>query len=396
MAAIKVKRYHSGQTGIPQLTGVAGTLITLLDAVLVDGFNVTAPTGATRSGTTATLSFGSAHGYGVDDVILLSGATGSGDDLLWNDEFRVLTASTNSLTFTVPAAATTPAAGTLACKNASLGWTKPFSGTNKAAYLNQAAYVRHYLRVQDDASTPTSAAGRWAKTRVYETMSDVDTGTGPMPTVAQSTNGLSLLKSSTSDSTTRAFWVAGDGGIFYMGTFWHATYPTTASGYAFGDLNSLRAGDAYSYFMSADLAASDTIPSSQGNKNLFGSIATTLAGTQDGKFLSRTYNQIGSSVACAAWGMSGIASNIGGVGGMAYPHPPDSGLLFCPLSVTESSTFRTKALPGIYQPLHVTPLAYLDKETTVPDLPGRTLQAFDLAAGTARGQCLIDITGPWR
>lgn len=220
---IAVKRYTSTQTGAPTLTGQVGTLVTLLDACLKDGFNSKSVSSATQTAGVATLTFSGAHGYAVNDVIVISGA----NEAAWNDEFRVLTvADSTHLTFAIASGTTSPATGTLTAKIAPLGWTKPYSGTNKAAYLPKSQYVQSYLRVQDDSSTPTSASGRWAKLRGYESMSDVDTGTGLFPTAAQSTNGLSLVKSSTSDSTARAWVLVGDGGLIYVGTAWSASYPT--------------------------------------------------------------------------------------------------------------------------------------------------------------------------
>lgn len=384
---IAVKRYTSLMTSAPSLTGQVGTLVALLDACLVNGFNTKSVTSAVQTAGTATVT-ATAHGYNVNDVVAISGA----NEAAWNDEFRVLTAATNSFTFAIPSGTTSPATGTLSAKIAPLGWTKPFSGTNKAAYLPQIAYCQNYLRVLDDSTTPTSASGRWAKVRGYETMSDVDTGTGLFPTAAQVANALTFAKSSTSDATTRAWWLVGDGGIFYLGTFWHASYLTMASGYLFGDIASLRSGDAYSTLLCAEVV--DILSPYPGQYNLFTSLGAYNA-TQAGKYYARTHTQLGSSVAAGFIGDNAISAAIG-YGGLTYPHPPDNGLLFAPVGVVESSIVRSRALPGFYQPLHTTPLAYLDLVTGLPDFPGRTFQAFDLANGPNRAQCLIDITGPWR
>ena len=386
---IAVKRYLSTQTGAPTLTGTAGTLITLLDACLVNGFNTTAPSSATQTGGTATLNFVSAHGYNVNDVIALSGANES----VWNAEFRVLTAATNSLTFAIASDAASPATGTLSCKTAPLGWTKPYSGTNKAAYLPAAAYAQCYLRVQDDSSTPTSASGRWAKLRGYETMSDVDTGTGLFPTAAQVTNGLSCPKSSTADSTARAWWLAGDGGVFYLGTYWHASYSALACPVCFGDINSLKSGDSYSSFIAG--TPLDTLPGNPGASNTFSALSG-VTNTQAGKYLARTYTQLGTAVAAGMMGDNGVSVWLG-YSGLTYPHPPDNGLLFAPVAVVENSLIRSRALPGLYQPLHTAPLTDLATVTDVPDFPNRTFQAFSVVQGNATtGQVLIDLTGPWR
>lgn len=387
---IAVKRYTSAMTGSPTNNGVAGSLPTLLTKCLVDGFNETSPSGASQTSGTATLTFGSAHGYAVNDVIVLSGANES----VWNHEFRVLTVpDSNSLTFAISSGSTTPATGTLSCKIAPLGWTKPFSGTDKAVFLPKVQYVQCYLRVLDDSSTPTSASGRWAKVRGYETMSDVDTGSGPFPDAAQSTNGLTFFKSSTSDSTARPWWLVGDGGIFYFGSFAHASYLTTASVHAFGDINSLKSGDAYSSFICG--GTSDTLPSQPGSTHLFGTLGAYNV-TQNGKYLARTYTQLGTAIACGMVGDNTISTSAG-ESGLTYPHPPDSGLLIATIAVMENSIVRSRAMPGLYYPLHAAPLSHLAVVSDIPDLPGRVLQAFTACPRTnVVGQLLFDITGPWR
>lgn len=387
---ISVKRYYSGMTGAPTLSGTAGSLIALLDACLKDGFNVKAPTGATQTSGTATLSFSSSHGYAPGDVIALSGANESA----WNDEFLVLTTTTNSLTFAIGAGTTSPATGTLSCKIAPLGWTKPFSGTNKGAYLPKAQYVQCYLRVLDDSTVPTSASGRWAKARGYESMSDVDTGTGPFPTVAQAANALSVMKSSTSDSVARNWWLVGDGGIFYLGTGWNPAYTTSYSGYLFGDPASLRSGDAYSALLSADQAGSDTLPLYPGHINFFSTIGAYNA-SQSGRYIARPYGQSGSAVAAGFIGDNAVSLALG-AGGLSGLNLPNDGFMFAQVGVVESSYIRSKALPGLYQPLHNMYFNHLDIAPPSSDFPNRHIQAFGLALGPSPAQCLIDVTGPWR
>lgn len=66
---------------------------------------------------------------------------------------------------------------------AAVGWTKAFSGTNMAAYKQSAGSNQLYLRVDDTNATDARVVG-------YETMSDVNTGTGPFPTATQQSGGL--------------------------------------------------------------------------------------------------------------------------------------------------------------------------------------------------------------
>lgn len=392
--SIAVKRYTSAMAGAPSLTGTAGALTALLDACLKDGFNSKSVSSAVQTAGTATVTTATAHGYGVGDVVALSGANESA----WNNEFRLLTVATNSFTFALDANTPSPATGTLSALIAPLGWTKPYSGTNKAAYLPKNTYVPCLLRVLDDATVPTSASGRWAKLRGYETMSDVDTGTGLFPTAAQSTNALSLFKSSTSDSTARVWWLVGDGGIFYLGVAWHASYPTLFGVTAFGDVNSLRAGDGYGAVLMAETAGTDTLLGSPGasNSNQFGTLGGVGA-TQAGKYLARAANQIGSALLAGMMGDNGISTSLG-YGGLTYPHPVDNGLLFAPVALVESAGVRSRALPGLYHILHTAPLAHLDTVTGLPDFSGRTFQAFSIVHpnDTNPGQVLFDVTGPWR
>lgn len=385
---IAVKRYTSLMTGAPALNGVAGSLVTLLDACLKDGFNAKTVSSATQTGGTATITTSAAHGYGMNDVIALSGA----NEPAWNGEFRVLTVATNSFTVAIDSGAAATATGTMSVKIAPLGWTKSFSGTNKAAYLPQSQFVQCLLRVLDDSTVPTSASGRWAKLRGYESMTDVDTGSGLFPTAAQVTNGLSAMKSGTSDSTARAWWLAGDGGLFYMGVFWLAGQSTVAAGIAFGDANSLKSGDAYSSILIG--TDSDTLPTNVADNNNFSTLGAYNA-TQAGKYLARNYTQLGGAIAFGMMGDNGVSTTLGG-SGFVFPNLPDNGLLYAPVSVVEANGLRSRELPGLYQPLHPTPINYLATVTDLPDLPGRTLQAFDLGAGATRHQCLIDIIGPWR
>ncbi len=391
-----VKAYDSTMSGAPSLNGTAGSLVSLLDACLKDGFGSVTLDSLVVAGNVATATKSAGHNLTMignsGPVITIAGATPS--EL--NGEWRIASVPNGTtFTFATSGIADQTATGTITAKRAPLGWTKPYSGTNKGAYLPAVQYVQCYLRVQDDSSTPTSASGRWAKIRGYESMSDVDTGTGPFPTTAQAANALTCWKSESSDSTARPWWLAGDGGIFYFGAAALGAYSGAFGGYAFGDINSLKSGDAYSSLLSAWGAGVDTAPSNYSTYMLFAKL-DTFYNTQVGKYLARTYTQLGTAVACGFMGDNGVQT-IMGSGGLAYPHPPDGGLLFAPVAVVENSVIRSRALPGLYTPLHNIALEHLATVTDIPDMPGSTLQCFSLVTGGANNaQCLIDITGPWR
>lgn len=385
-ANIPVKRYFSTMAGAPVVNGIAGSVVTLLDAVLVNGFNSKTPTDLSHAAGVAT-AVCAGHGYEAGDVVALGGA----NEAAWNGEFRVVSATTNNFTFAIEPTAPASATGTFAARIAPLGWEKVYSGTQKAAYRPPLPYARNLLRVLDDSTVPTSASGRWAKLRGYESMTDIDNGTGPFPSGG---NGLSLNKSSTSDATARAWWIIGDAGIFYMGVFWNPAYLTAASVTAFGDTGSLRVGDAYcTLLVGTEL---DTMPSNPGASNNF----TVLGGfsvSQTGKYYARSHTQLGGAVAAGMIGDNGVSLSLGGSAALAYPHPSNNGLMLATVSTCENSAIRCKALPGLYQVLHNTPFNYRDVVTDFPDLPGRTLIALDMANSSGgRAQSMFDATGPWK
>lgn len=68
------------------------------------------------------------------------------------------------------------------------GWTIAHTATNRRAYKQGAAPYR-YLYVDDSM---TAAACRW---RMYDAMSDIDTGTNPVPNESQLSGGSYLYKS---------------------------------------------------------------------------------------------------------------------------------------------------------------------------------------------------------
>src|SRR5574342_915592 len=94
------------------------------------------------------------------------------------------------------------------------GWSKPYTGTNKAAFQNGFGSVQMLLRVDDNG--PVTA--REARITGYETMSDVDTGVNPFPTAAQGVGGIAMLvarKSATADATGRDWIIVADERTMY-------------------------------------------------------------------------------------------------------------------------------------------------------------------------------------
>lgn len=166
--ATEVKYFDSKMVGTPVMSGTYGTLLAVLDACLVTGFNLKTVDSLVVAGGVATATVSTGHGMALYSVILIAGATPA--EL--NGEKRVTWIDTNTLKFDATGIADTTATGTITMKMAPAGWEKPFSGTNKAVFRSpNVECPRHYFRF-DDTATMT------CKVRGYETMTDVDTGTG--------------------------------------------------------------------------------------------------------------------------------------------------------------------------------------------------------------------------
>jgi hypothetical protein len=380
-----VKLFHSGMTGAPTLTGAAGSLLGVLQACLVDGWGAATVDSLTVSGGTATVTIGAGHPFEVDSVALIAGATVTGGTV--NGEQRVLSVTATTYTFATTVGDQT-ATGTITHKVAPLGWERAFTGTNKAAYRpTDVEGTRLYLRVDDTGTLDGRVVG-------YETMSDVDTGTGPFPTEAQRAGGAYWPKSGTADATTRGWALIGDSrGIYMRGS----PYGTTAWRLLtyFGDFPSVKSPDTYACaLMASDQAVTNTSGVTQ--RDLSFSTATS---TTQPRWAARSHSGTGTSVALTTSGLMVVRSSTssfysGGLTGATYPNPADDGLYLTPFQVSEGAGNRGQ-MPGLYccpQDVGLSVFAHLERVTGVAGLTGKRLVAM-LSSG---GVYFFDLSGPWR
>ena len=220
----------STDTGAPTLSGTAGDLVTVLDAVLVNGFNSGSCT-ITRSGSTATATRTS-HGFRDKAAVQIAGAS----ETEYNGVHRITVLDANTFTFEVSGTPATPATGSITCKQASLGWTTLYTGTNKRVYQQGAGSNGFVLRV-DDTGTMLGIV------RMAESATDVDTLVDPFPTTAQVATYSVIHKSTAASSTTRAWIIQGDEASFNM--FVYSTGSTGYGHFSFGDLFAFDVTDAF-------------------------------------------------------------------------------------------------------------------------------------------------------
>lgn len=240
---------------------------------------------------------------------------------------------------------------------AAAGWTKPYNGTNLAAY-RQAAGSLFYLRV-DDASPNATALGREAQLRAYEAMTAISTGTNPFPTVGQiAVSGLVVRKSGAMDATAVPWKIVADGRTVYI--FTKPANFTGWAGFMFGDHYSLVA-DLYACSIIGRPTQNSDVDTTTDLRNLIATTATVV-----GHFVARAWN---AAVGSALTGKSGDGAKGGGttlVGTVVYPNSSDGSLMMSPVWVHENngtSQIMRGRLRGFWQQLHLIGAAPAEGDT---------------------------------
>ena len=389
-----IKFLHSGMLGAPAWSNAADTSIATLDACLVNGFNPQTATGVTVSANVATMTFAGNHGFDVDSVVLVAGATPAG----LNGERRVVSAATTTtLTFAAPGVPDGAATGTITARYAPLGWSKPFSGTNAAAYRStDVTGTQMWLQLRDDVSSTMVTA------RGFESMTSTSDGAGQFP-------GIGAFFWPKSNGGSAPWLLIGDSKTFYL-LRQHFSGTAFASGsvVGFGDFVSFSANDAWRCFVSSHSFGSlaSTIGASGSEGSLELSHATTA---YSGISAPRNRNGAPGAVsftktmeaymATNAIVVSGGTTNPGGPAFATYPSPANQGLILSRVVLAEGGGPRGY-LRGLFhtpQNCHAS-FGQMERINGQGAFAGRRLMALKCgsAAGTvSQGVVFVDITGPW-
>lgn len=268
------------------------------------------------------------------------------------------------------------------------GWTEEFVGVNVAAFRNNPTSGTGYrLRVDDTTTT-------YARLRGYEVMTDVDTGTGPVPTVAQMSNGTFVAKSSAASAASRLWWAIGNERVFYLFIDDANLGMDAGRPMWFGDIASVIPGDRHHFGVSRLSSATGAIDSFNADAFLQAGVSSPAA------YIGRKSDQV---LGAATLGIcrSAYSGNNPYLGyeGLAYPWPASGGKLYYDRVHVRDGAFALRgSLPGLYIPLHKAPFADLALLDSVPGLaPGTVLVAKTFAVNTSgvRGQVLFDTVNEW-
>jgi len=234
-----------------------------------------------------------------------------------------------------------------------LGWTKPFSGANKAAYKQPAGTNGFYLRVEDTTTNYLAPL-----VRGYETMTDVDTGTGAFPSLAQVAN----LWHNKGAGTSGSYWYfVSNGKMFHLyvnesnGTASGATLNTSGTQgtlYTFGDIVSEIPGDPYSTILVAN--QSQTTGTGTGGLALTSGWVATSPAYTTGSFIARSWTRAGGAkpiVKFTDTHMGGSSSYIGAGNIPQFPDPSTNSLRMGRIYVAEQGAMRGH-VPGLWSQHH--------------------------------------------
>jgi hypothetical protein len=365
-------------------------MIAVLDACLVNGWGLITLDSLVVTSNVAVATKSTGCTYDVGAVVLVAGATPSG----LNGEHKVTATTANSVSFATTGIADGTATGTITLKLAPAGWAKTYSGTNLAAYKpTDVTATGCLLRVDDTAAQTTRVVG-------YETMSDVNTGTGVFPTATQRTGGTWWTKSSTATSAARSWYILSDGRMFYFIRYYHATYSTHSELTCFGDMIPTKTSDAYSCCLFGIAGDSTSTPATTSNCFYYSTASATDL------YCPRSYTGIGTSqqmrklFPCISIGTDSYSGQL--TLGMPFPNPGDGGLYVVPMYISEHVSFNFRGVtPGFYacpQNVAITSFNTGDSVSTVTGLSGKKLKAFlsNNATYSVYSTYFIDITGPWR
>lgn len=393
-----IKIYTNLDQGAPILTGQLGKLIDLLQAVLVDGYGSVSVSSITRVGSLVTVVTAVDHGLKSKDSALIAGAV----EPEYNGDFPVTTVDSVTFTYVIATTPSTPATGTITSKRASAGFSKPFTGINKAVFRsNDTSATRKYLQVLDDGAN-TTGGNFEAVVRGYDTMSSVTAGTGEFPTTAQTSTGYIMRKSDTGDSTARPWTLFTDGNMFYLFTQPNQLAPNGVTGQyythhlSFGDIVSYKVGDTSNCMIGASLQQNYPYPSSG-----IGIVLTSFTPPTDINSASCVMaKDVTESSASKIHSIVGSMQNTAPSGTirLQYPNAADNGLYLVPMQLLQGSPVALRGLlPGLYESLHG-PNTHKggDRISNMAGLPGRTLSWIPCYNTSSSGGYFVDITGPWR
>lgn len=342
--------FMSNEQGAPTLNNAAGSLISVLKACLVTGFNNVGITSVTIAGNVATVVTNANHGLTVGQRATVAGVSitaANGD--------KTVASVPNATTFTYPCVnsdvSESPVSASV--KRTPLGWIEQFSKTNVSMFKSSdpAAYGQS-LRVDDTGTNPLTQG---ARVFGVENPTGIDTYTAKFPLETQQAGGLYWVKGANT-ATAKAWCIVGDERFFYFlveqSSSSSGFYPGGAAPnqywsfvpHFFGDIISNKMSESFGAIVGGGTSAPQTnFPSSGVTVN---TVVGAAPSSSTNAFIARQLTGIAKSI------MVGFAHPAGKNPGIAsfprYPSPVANELTIQePSFVVETLSYANHPIRGI-------------------------------------------------
>ena len=292
--------FNSNEQGAPTLNNAAGSLLSVLKACLVTGFNNVGITSVTIAGNVATVVTNANHGLTVGQRATVAGVSitaANGD--------KTVASVPNVTTFTYPCvnADVSESPVSASVKRTPLGWVEQFSKTNVSMFKSSdpAAYGQS-LRVDDTGTNPLTQG---ARVFGVENPTGIDTYTDKFPLETQQAGGLYWAKGR-NVATAQAWCIVGDERFFYMlvenSGYSTSFYPggTAPNQYwaflvqYFGDIVSNKNSESFGAIVGGQQSAPAN-NSNTGGITVYSNLGSTPAGGSNA-FIARQFTGIAKSI----------------------------------------------------------------------------------------------------
>lgn len=382
----KIKYYHSDMRGAPVKNGTPGSWITVLDAVLVNGFGQVNAVSANITNGMVIINLNNNESFDIDTTVLVSGAS----VLSVNGENTVTVSGSNFISWpTIEPDG--PITGTITIKVAPLGFTKQFSGVSLAAYkMMNPLSSGAFFRIDDTSAYVMQVAA-------YENMLDINSGSNRTPATTYNSGICAVPKSEVANTTATPWEIIGDDSGFYICTQVSSNVNYRLQRYVsyFGDGIPDNSNDSFKIIVSGQSVINNYSNSwSASIGNVTSQSAQTIC-------INRSTNGLNTSIPIKIYHMA-LGSGYSGGTGMFngnYPSLTNNGLVLAQCQYNDDWG-RRGIMPGM---LSCTQIAYNNFSTrNVIDgqqhFIGKRLLAINLGSSNSNlnGVMFFDITTPWR
>lgn len=365
--------FDSAETGAPVLNNAAGALIALLDACLINGFNLRPISQIVVTDEVAVATCAD-HGYiaAYGKLLLIDGASVAG----LNGRVQPTAVTANTFTYDAPGVADGTYTGAMSAKRAPLGWVKAHvdGPTHKAIYArSEPSATTSMLYVGNPGSSHVASVEMCASATDVDTRTESGGGAAPYWSVGPN------------NATAKRWHLVGDGFRFWF--LPEANVGLAGVLYFFGDPTPLYPGDAGHCLLLTGLSSG-----TGAGQSLAG---LTSAAVQ--AFTIPTYSGF-ITVQRLRTGVPGLLTGrVVGAVGWGQSGPSDAAIPITSDYYLKDSSGEIRArLPGLFVPQGDKP--FTQDQVHAFGGVGRRLLSMVVrtennTAGS--GQVLLDVTGPW-